>query len=201
MSRLRFTNVANPPTPATGKTELFVSSADKHLKTIDDIGLVRDFIAIGRPLATLAAAAATSGTGETKLFSCQIPANYAAVGQSFRVYVWGNSSSTGTLIFRVRVGALGTIGDNQAWISTTSAAQVANARAGFYVMVTIRSIGAAGTVIADGRANAGAVVLPTLIAAPATAAAATNAIWYIDVSCTCSVGTYTAQVGEVDEIT
>ena len=200
MSRIRFTNVATPATPAAGKTEIFVSSADKIARQIDDTGTVRLLGDVPlTPIATLASAVSTSGTGETRLMNCTILANYAVVGQAYRVLVYGNSSSTGTLIFRVRVGANGTIADNQAWISTTSAAQVANARAGFYVTVIVRSIGA-GTVMADGVATAGAVVLPTLIGAPATANVTTSAQWYIDISCTCSAGTFTAQVAEIDQI-
>jgi hypothetical protein len=131
------------------------------------------------------------------LSNLQIPAGYAVVGSSFWIWVFGNSSSTGTLIFRVRVGANGTVSDNQVWISTTSAAQVANARAGFLVSVTVRSTTSA---IADGCAWASAIVLPTLIGAPATAAIVVASAWYIDITCTCSSGTFTAQVGNIDEI-
>ena len=148
----------------------------------------------------LATTAATSGTGETLLFKVPIPANSVRVGQTFRIKMAGASSSTGTLIFRTRIGTAGTTGDAQAWISTTSAAQVANAHAGFDILMTVRSIGTAGTVIADGSAHAGAVMLPTLIGAPATAAVNTTVTEYIDVTCTCSVGTFTAQVGVIEAL-
>ena len=150
-----------------------------------------------RQIYNLSAAVATSGTTETKLFNKQISAGSAVVGSTYRVICTGNSSSTGTLIFRVRVGANGTTSDNQVWISTTSAAQVANARAGFDVLVTVRST---TTAIADGVGYAGTVQLPTLRAAPATAAIVISSAWYIDVDCTCSVGTFTAQVGSIEEI-
>lgn len=165
-------------------------------KTTDTNGNIMNYSGIPRLFYNLPTTAVTSGTGETKLFNMQVPSGYAIVGTTFRIYMYGNSSSTGTLIFRVRVGALGTTGDNQVWISTTSAAQVANARAGFDVLVTVRSTIAA---IADGVATAGAVTLPTLIGAPATAAIAVSSAWYIDVDCTCSVGTFTAQVGSISE--
>ncbi len=142
----------------------------------------------------LVAATATSGTSETLLLSCPIPANAVAVGDTFRVRVIGVSSSTGTLIFRVRVGANGTTGDNQAWISTTSAAQVANAWAGFEVLVTVRST---TTIQAGGVAHAGAVMLPQLIGAAATATIAPTSNWYIDIDCTCSSGTFTAHVATI----
>jgi len=40
MSRLRFTRVATPSTPASNKVELFVDTADRKLKTIDDNGVI-----------------------------------------------------------------------------------------------------------------------------------------------------------------
>jgi hypothetical protein len=148
-------------------------------------------------LYTLPGTAATSGTGETLLFRATIPGNAVRIGQYFHVWMAGASSSTGTLIFRVRVGALGTTGDAQTWISTTSAAQVANAHAGFDVEMCVRSLTA---VMTDGHAHAGAVMLPTLIGAPATAAIVASGTWYIDVCATCSSGTFTAQVGSIEAL-
>ena len=189
MSRLRFNNVTTPATPAAGKTEIFVDSADKLTKQIDDTGAVKIF---GINMSTnLGSAAATSGTTETLLHKATIAANLVKVGDTFRITMYGVSSSTGTLIFRVRVGANGTTGDNQAWISTTSAAQVANAWGGINVILTVRSIGV-GTAQASGCASAGAVVLPQLIGAAATASITTTAVWYVDICATCSVGTFTA---------
>jgi hypothetical protein len=159
------------------------------LKTYFD-SLYQEYI----PLGNLTAPVATSGTTETLLFKLAIPANFVAVGDSFRIFMYGVSSSTGTLIFRAKVGANGSTTDNQAWISTTSAAQVANAWAGFDVLVTVRS---ATTVQASGHATAGAIVLPQLIGAAAPAAIVSTAIWYIDITCTCSAGTFTAQVATI----
>lgn len=44
MSRLTFNNGAAPPTPASGKTEVYVDSSDKRLATKDDAGLVRKML-------------------------------------------------------------------------------------------------------------------------------------------------------------
>jgi hypothetical protein len=66
--------------------------------------------------------------------------------------------------------------------------------------MTVRVAGAIGAVMVDGAAHAGAVLLPTLVGAPATAAVATNAAWFITVTATCSVGAYSAQVGFVEAI-
>jgi hypothetical protein len=181
-------------------TDLAGKAAASHAHPISDVTNLQTTLAGKRKLiavCTMPAAVATSGTGETLLYKCAIPANSVATGDTFRARVVGNSSSTGTLIFRVRVGANGTTSDNQAWISTTSAAQVANAWAGFEALVTVRS---ATSVQAAGVATAGVVVLPQLIGAPATAAIASTATWYIDIDATCSSGTFTAQVSAIENI-
>jgi len=190
MSILKLNVVAVPSTPAAGKVRVFAGT-DKIVKQIDDAGLIS---ILGRRATTMPAAVPTSGTGETLLFKALIPAG-AQIGDTFRVTLFGVSSSTGTLLFRARVGANGSIADNQAWISTTSAAQVANAWAEVDVLITLRS---AIAVQASGCALAGAVVLPQLIGAPATAAIVSTSQWYIDITCACSVGTFTAQNAAVE---
>jgi hypothetical protein len=141
----------------------------------------------------LAAPVATSGTGETILFSAKIPGGIAAILDALRLFLAGVSSSTGTLAFKVRVGPAGTLSDPVAWTLTTSAAQVANAHAGFDGCLNIRSNG----VIIDGSGFAGAVVLPTVIGAPVVVTPTITAAWFVTITCACSVGTFTAQVAEV----
>lgn len=149
---------------------------------------------------TLSAPVATSGATEKVLAQLQVPANGVAVGDTFKIRMAGLSSSTGTLIFRLRAGALGTIADGQIWISTTSAAQVANAHAGVDLLLVVRAIGAAGAVSADGNAHAGAVMLPTLIGAATAPTVVTTAAWWINLTCVCSSGTFTAQVCSIEEV-
>jgi hypothetical protein len=150
-----------------------------------------------RLYANLTAPVASSGTTEKVLLQLAIPANRAVVGSTFRAWVVGNSSSTGTLIFRIKCGANGSTSDTEDWKSVTSAAQAANARAGFECLITIRS---STTIAVDGVGYAGAVQLPTTIAAPTTPAIAINGIWYINMTVVCSSGTFTAQVGSIEEI-
>ncbi len=148
--------------------------------------------------AHLASPVATSGTGETLLHRMLIPANQVTnIGSTFRIRLFGISSSTGTLIFRVRVGANGTTADNQAWQSTTSAAQAANTWGGMDVYLTLRS---ATTLQASGFALATAVVLRQLVGAAATATIAPTANWFIDLDVTCSVGTFTAHNATIELI-
>jgi len=44
MAKLTFEEVASVPTPATGKTSIYVDSADSHVKQIDDTGTVIDLV-------------------------------------------------------------------------------------------------------------------------------------------------------------
>lgn len=149
-------------------------------------------------LATLPAPAPTSGTSETLILKAAVPANSVQVGSTFAVECQGISSSTGTVTFKVRAGANGTTSDNTAWTSITSAAQVANQRAGFRALLVVRSIGAGGSIECEGIGYAQAALLPAVVAAVVTAAVATSAIWYIDITCTCSSGTWTAQQAVVN---
>jgi len=141
----------------------------------------------------LAATAATVGTGNTALLSVAVPANFAITGQAFRVSLIGTSSSTGTLIFHAHAGANGTTADTQIWQSITSAAQVANQRAGFDGLLTVRASGSSGTVQCEAFGFAQAALLPTLVAAVTTPTVNTTNGWFITLSATCSTGTFTAQ--------
>lgn len=186
------TNVTNKPTipAAQVQTDWNASSGIGQL-------LNKPTISVARLLANLATPVITSGTTEKVLLQLAIPVNNAVVGSTYRAWIIGNSSSTGTLIFKVRCGAGGIITDTITWTAVTSAAQVANARAGFDALITIRS----GTTIkVEGIGYAGTVQLPTTIAAPATQTIAISGIWYISLTVICSSGTFTAQVGNIEEI-
>lgn len=154
-------------------------------------------IPVVRRFANLAAPVVTSGTTEKVLFQMVIPPAWAVVGSTFRAWIIGNSSSTGTLIFKVRCGAGGTITDTIDWTAVTSAAQVANARAGFEVLITVRS---ATTIAVHGVGYAGAIQLPTVIAVPATPAITISGTWWINLTVICSSGTFTAQVATIEEV-
>lgn len=150
------------------------------------------------PIASLAAPQATVSTTNTAILVARIPANSVQVNDYIRLECHGISSLTGTVIFNVRVGATGTAAggvpaDGAAWTAITSAAQLANQRAGFSAMLVVRSIGASGTVQCEGVGYAQAAVLPTFVAAVTTPTAVTTAVWFITIACTCSTGTWTAQ--------
>lgn len=137
----------------------------------------------------LAASVATSTANETLLFNYKVPANSVRVGQTYRISGVGTSSSTGSLLFKVRVGANGTTSDNLAWTSITSSAVVANARSGFDLLGTVRSLTSFNC---DGMAYANTSLIPSTIAS-ATATITASAAWFIDVTATTNVGTFTLQ--------
>jgi hypothetical protein len=150
-----------------------------------------------RLVANLAAPVVTSGTTEKILLQLAIPANRAVSGSGFLMWIIGNSSSTGTLIFKVRAGAGGVITDAIAWTAITSAAQAANKRAGFDALATVQNATALYT---DGIAYAGTLQLETVIAAAANSVIAISGIWYISLTVICSSGTFTGRVGSIEEI-
>ncbi len=165
------------------------SVATSDLKVIgDNMG----HLIIGA-MASLAAPASTSGAVAFALITARVPPNAVIPGQTFRFKVIGNSSATGTLIFTVRAGSNGLIGDATVWTSITSAAQVANQRAGFEGLLTVRSVGTSGTVQCEALGFAQAALLPTLVAAPVTPTVNTTAPWFITLGVTVSTGAFVAQ--------
>jgi hypothetical protein len=151
-------------------------------------------------IGNLVATAVTSGTGNTALLVARVPANAVAAGQVFRYKLLGVSSSTGTLIFRVHAGVNGSVADAQVWQSITSAAQVANQRAGFEGLLTVRAAGAAGSAQAEALGFAQAALLPTLVAAVTTPTVNTAGAWFITLAVTCSIGSFTAQQAVVEAL-
>lgn len=170
-----------------------------------DLKIVGDNLGHGLKgsIAALSAGVTSVAATDTKLLTGTVPANAVSIGQTFRITAGGLSTSTGTLIFRLHCGPLGTVGDPTVWTSATSAAQVANGHAMVQVLATIRTLGGAGTIVAEGfDVNSGATLfaMPTLAGALVTGAVATNAAWSLTLSVTSSAGTFTANVGVVEAL-
>jgi hypothetical protein len=144
----------------------------------------------------LATTAPTASTTDTALLSMPVAAGFG-VGQLFIFELFGVSSSTGTLTFKVHCGAAGTVSDNTVWTSITSAAQSANQRASFRGQVVIRVTGTSGTVEGEALGQAQAAVLPAVTGAVTTPTVATNATWFITLSAACSSGTFTAETAYI----
>jgi hypothetical protein len=67
-------------------------------------------------------------TSETVVARWQLPADFILAGHSIKAGAFYISGGTGTIIFRLRIGALGTVADSLAVQLATSAAQVLNGR-------------------------------------------------------------------------
>jgi hypothetical protein len=102
---------------------------------------------------------------ETVVASFTLPASFLAAGSLLNVWFFGQVSSTATVIYRVRLGTLGTIADALAIQFATSAAGVANAHTSVDTIVACLTAGAAGTATASGQA-----MLASGVLGPATAA-------------------------------
>lgn len=167
-----------------------------------DLKIVNDNMGhiITGSIGNLTGTSVTGAAADTALLVARVPPNAAVVGQVLRFKLFGISSSTGTLIFRVHAGAAGSIADTTVWQSITSAAQVANQRAGFEGLITVRAAGGAGTVQCEALGYAQALLLPTLVAAVTTPAVNTAGAWFITLSATCSTGTFTAQQAVVEAL-
>lgn len=98
--------------------------------------------------------ASPTTTAETIVARWTIPPNTFNLTdfESLQIRCGYQSGSTGTVIWRVRVGILGTTGDAQILQTTTSAAQVANAYANFVGLVNIAPTSPTLTIRASGFA-------------------------------------------------
>jgi len=142
----------------------------------------------------------TSTSAEAVLSLSKIRGGMSGYGDFYRIKLFGISSSTGTLIFRVRAGNLGTTGDAEVWKSITSAAQIANQRAGFEAQLVVRVSGASGVVQCEGLGFAHTAILPTVVATVTSPTVDTSIDWYIDLTVTCSTGVFTAEHAIIERI-
>ena len=167
-----------------------------------DLKIINDNVGhiITGSIGNLAGTSSTSGTSTTALLVVRVPAKAATVGQTFRFRLQGISSSIGTVTFRVYAGSNGGISDAQVWVSTTSAPLNTNYRAGFDGTLTVRAAGNAGAVQCEALGFANTALLPTAVAAVTTPTVNTTNAWYITLTATTTVGTFTAQQAVVEAL-
>lgn len=122
-------------------------------------------------------------TTETVVARWTIPANFLVAGDSIRARVLHQSAGTGTLIYRLRIGAAGTITDGLVAQLTTSAAQAANAQgtADFVVYFPNTT-----TATGSGFAIQQAAALGTPTAAGANVTISNAAAVQLSITVTCS---------------
>lgn len=134
---------------------------------------------------------ATTAT-ETIVAKWVIPANFLLAGDSIRAVVMHQSAGTGTLIYRLRIGALGTTADAVVATLTTSAAQVANAQGTANFTAHFAST---TSVRGSGFAIQQAAALGTVTAANAAVTVVPTAAIHVSVTVTCSVAAANVTVG------
>lgn len=178
------------------------SISDAGSVATSDLRIIGDNIGhlITGSIGNLASTFQTSGSADTALLSARVPPAAVMAGQVFRFRVFGLSGSIGTLIFRVHAGANGTVADTTVWTSQTSGAQTLSQRAGFEGLLTVRTSGNTGTVQCESLGFAGTALLPTVTAAATTPTVNTTNPWFITLSVTCSLGTFTAHQAVVEAL-
>jgi hypothetical protein len=112
--------------------EIAINQADKKLFYRDSSGAVQSFSLVKIPPPTL-----TNPTTnvETVVSRWTLPANFVSAGLSLLASASLLSAGTGTVIWRLRIGAAGTTADTLVTQLTTSAAQVANARGNVFFSI------------------------------------------------------------------
>ena len=131
--------------------------------------------------------------------------NSVSVGQTFRFFCYGQTSgTTGTLIFRVRAGAAGTVAGDTAVIvlmNTTVAQTPANDWQKFEGYVTVTALGPTATVAGAGWVVAKITTVGMAAAAETIGNVPTTAPWFIDVTCAMAVaGTFTVRHGGIEAL-
>lgn len=147
--------------------------------------------------------AVTSGTGEILLMNARIPADAVLAGQTLRFSVYGQTDAAGTLIFRVRAGAVGTVAGDTTVIDLqdTTVAQAANSWQKYEGLIRVVSTGGSGTVGATGWVTAGTFVTGKGAVAEALATVNMTNPWFIDISCACgTAGVFTVRYGVIEAL-
>lgn len=147
----------------------------------------------GNPLADKGRGAVTSGTGETFLATFKVEENTVAVGDVFQIFAILQSSSTGTLTPRVRVGTAGTIADTAVNISGVSAAGTANSFVTVRAYVYVVALGATSTMAGALQGTSTSGAFNNTAAAESLGNVPTTADFYITFAGTASAGTYTVR--------
>lgn len=140
-----------PTTPAAGNAILYVDTADKILKGIDDAGTIRTY-AQNAPHAIVAASGAINTT-ETiiagGLNNTRIYANQLKVGTTIRATLQGTCTTTvgNASTWKLRLGTSGTTSDGAIFTAANSVAGTTGTTIPFeaQLVMTIRTIGASAT--------------------------------------------------------
>jgi hypothetical protein len=131
---------------------------------------------------------------ETYFFGTQIPANAQIERQTFRILLWGQASTTGTLTLRIRAGAATASAANDPNVvhTLTTGSMAANMWARYEALVTVTSLNPPNfTVTGVGECRTG----PSVVVGPQNAVEKMVSIpqanpWYLSMSGQITGGTF-----------
>jgi hypothetical protein len=129
--------------------------------------------------ASIVAASAAIVNSETRVTGCTVAANAMLAGTTYRITAAGRittSTSPGNDTFNVRVGPTTLTGNVAAVIAAAANASITNQKFYLEFLVTVRTIGASGTVVGQGvvwseDATTGAFTAPNVVGITTTAVA------------------------------
>jgi hypothetical protein len=148
MARIILAEETTPSTPSSGSGTIFVDSTTSRLSFVDDSG--RKYVVTGGGLTNASVANLTVNAADTYVTDSDLLIPAFGVQARTR-FVWQISASktgasTATPIYNIRIGSARSISDT-ARLILTGPAQTAVADIGtLTIMVTVRTIGAAGVI-------------------------------------------------------
>lgn len=155
-------------------------------------------------IATLSAPLSVPVTTETLVLAARVPANSVLVGQAFRVRAIAVTAGANVPTWNCKVGTNGTTADTPA-CTIVSTASLANGRVGVEFHIVIRSLGAPGTLYADGLAHSGAGVNAVVwsekaVGAAATTNVTTSGVWFITLTMSQTVNSSLVQIASIESL-
>lgn len=141
-------------------------------------------------------------TTETLVLAGRVPANSVSIGQVFRLRAIVVTSAANVITWRVRVGAGGTVADAGVPFTAVGGSGVANGRQSIDVLLTVRS---ATTVNAEGLVQSGTAAATITFAQPTlgvatTAAIASTAAWFMDITLAQTLGSCLVQEAVIEAL-
>ena len=149
MAKIVLTEESTPATPASGAGTIYVDSTSSKLSFIDDAG--RKYVVTGGGVTNSSIAALTVNAADTYVTDSDllIPAFGVQARTRFTWQISASKTGAGiaTPIYNIRIGSLRTVAGDTARLALTGPAQTAIADIGtLTIMVTVRSVGAAGVI-------------------------------------------------------
>lgn len=181
-----FTQAFNCSSSVIARINPIIAPSSVGITTIQQIGFTDKGI-----LNQLTGNVAVPVTTETLVMNARYPANACVVGQVFRFKAVTILTGADACTWRIRTGTAGTVADATVTNIVAGVAGAANGRSIYEGLITVRTIGGAGTAEGEGTAITSSTVASTTAAAPATTALITNAAFFLDITLSTTIGAST----------